>query len=161
MTPLLKNNKRAYLLPFYMLLLLALAGSYQVRGQDDIAWKVTLNKKVVLENTLSGDTSSSVVRIKKAALNNNGVFKIDFTAKKRKGLEENWYRSIALFEAGETSIYQKDSTTELYIYNRDLLKLLWNRKKIFVYTWATPPDPGMAAVIRIKREKMFSIELED
>lgn len=132
-----------------------------VMAQQEAAWKVTLNKKVVLQGIVAEDTSQAVLRIKKEDLNNNGIFKIDYAKKKNKDLDDNWHRSIAFFEPGETAVFQKDSTTQLYVYNRDMLKLLWSRKKLMVYTWTTPPDPGMAAVIRIKREKMFTIELED
>jgi hypothetical protein len=130
-------------------------------AQEQYNWKVTLNKKIVLQHAPSDDTSALVLRVKKEELNNNGVFKIDYIVKKGKDLEGNWFRTLALFEPGETSVYQKDSATQLYLYNKDILKLLWSRKKLTVYTWATPPDPAMAAVIRIRREKMFTIELED
>jgi hypothetical protein len=132
-----------------------------VLAQEEGGWKVILNKKVVLQSTTSEDTSQLVLRIKKEQLNNNGIFKIDYSKKKNKDMEGSWQRTIAFFEPGETSVFQKDSTTQLYVYNKDMLKLLWSRKKLIVYTWATPPDPGMAAVIRIRRERLFSIELEE
>lgn len=143
------------------IILFILIPSIFVCAQQQYTWKVTLNKKVVLQHAPSDDTSALVLRIKKEELNNNGVFKIDYIVKKGKDLEGNWFRTLALFEPGETSVFQKDSATQLYLYNKDILKLLWSRKKLIVYTWATPPDPAMAAVIRIRREKMFTIELED
>lgn len=131
---------------------------YLVSGQNSGSWKIVLNKKAVLKGTLDSDSMNNFIPIKKADLSNSGIFKIEYDSKQEPG---GWRRSIAIFDTTETAIAQRDSTNSLELYNRDVLKILWSRKKIFIYTWSAPMDKGMAAAIRIRRFKLCTVELVD
>lgn len=138
--------------------LVLLFGSQFLRAQSEgTSWKITLNKKVVLKG--SGETAdSSVLTLKKADLSNNGTFKIEYDTKNE---PRGWARTIAIFDTAEASIAQRDSTSAFFVYNKDLLKILWSRKRVYVYSWSAPIDKGMAAAIRIRRLKLCTLELID
>ncbi|MBC7849856.1 MAG: hypothetical protein H7Y31_08970 [Chitinophagaceae bacterium] len=125
-------------------------------AQEGASWKVVLNKKTILVGTNADDTAKNHIRIKKADLSNNGVFKIDYT--EAPNSPKGWNRSIAIFDTSSTAMVQRDSTNSFYLYNRDLMKVLWSRKKVIVYTWSMPSDPSMAAAIRLRRIPLCTIE---
>jgi DUF2075 family protein len=129
--------------------------------QEGLSWKVILNKKVVLRSSHEDDTVGNRLQIKKSELDNNGLFKIEVTDSLEKKSKTGWVRSLALVAPDQTSIAQKDSASQLYFYNRDLLKMIWVRKKITAYTWTSPPDPAMAALIRIRRIRLFTLEFAE
>ena len=130
-------------------------------SQDGLSWKVILNKKVVLKTGHEEDTAGNRLQIKKSELDNNGLFKIEVTDSLEKKNKTGWVRSLALVAPDQTSVAQKDSASQLYFYNRDLLKMIWVRKKLTAYTWTSPPDPAMAALIRIRRIRLFTLEFAE
>ncbi len=129
-----------------------------VFAQSGGSWKIVLNKKAVLKGEQESDTMNNILPVKKADLSNNGIFKIEYDKKQEPG---GWRRSIAIFDTLESAIAQRDSTNILEFYNKDLLKMLWSRKKVLIYTWSAPMDKGMAAAIRIRRIKLCTVELID
>ena len=129
-----------------------------VFAQSGGSWKIVLNKKAVLKGEQDSDTMNSILPVKKADLSNNGIFKIEYDKKQEPG---GWRRSIAIFDTLETAIAQRDSTNSLELYNKDLLKILWSRRKVYIYTWSAPMDKGMAAAIRIRRIRLCTVELID
>ena len=60
-------------LAFFIILL----GTLAANAQKPPVWKVTLNKKKVLEASTE-DTVKNVIQIKRDDLSNNGVFKLDY-----------------------------------------------------------------------------------
>ena len=142
----------------FTLAILLLTG-LMIQAQSGGSWKIVLNKKAVVKgDSGSGDTMNNVLPIKKADLSNNGIFRIEYDRKQEPG---GWQRSIAIFDTLESAIAQRDSTNTLELYNKDLLKILWSRKKVFIYTWSAPLDKGTAAAIRIRRIKLCTVELAD
>lgn len=129
-------------------------------AQDGATWKVTVSKKNILTASNADDTLTNTVRLKKADLSNNGIFKIEYIEPKNSATK-GWIRHIAIYDTNSNAMTQLDSTSIIQFYNRDLLKLLWSRKKLIAYTWSNPADPGMAAAIRIRRFRLCSIELVD
>lgn len=128
---------------------------------QDIYWKVTLNRKTVLKATDDTDTVANKILISKADLSNNNIFKIEYFNKAEKSPKGSWFRTMSLFDASENPTVRLDSANVLMVANRDLLKLLWVRRKVTAYTWSAPSDLSMAAAIRIRRVRMFTIELID
>ena len=131
-----------------------------VAAQPQPIWKVTLNKKIVLTGSQYDDSTVNQVLVTKKDLTNNGLFKIEFVDK-RISEPNGWIRTLALLESNQTEIAKKDSTAELAVPSKDLLKLLWLRKKLILYTWSAPPDPAIAAAIRIRRYRICDIILTD
>lgn len=129
-------------------------------AQPQPLWKVTLNKKTVLSGDHYDDSVVNQVLVTKKDLSNNGLFKIEF-ADKRSNEPNGWIRTLALLESNQAEIAKKDSTAELAIPCKDLLKLLWLRKKLMLYTWSAPLDPAIAAAIRIRRYRICDIILTD
>lgn len=146
---------------FFLFLPAAAGSSLTARCQDGLSWKVILNKKVVLHASNAEDTIANRIVIKKNELDNNGLFKIEVMDSLEKKNKTGWVRSLALIAPDQTSVAQKDSATQLYFYNRDLLKMIWVRKKLTAYTWTSPPDPAMAALIRIRRIRLFTLEFAE
>ncbi len=128
-------------------------------AQETASWKVYLGKKNILTGTAE-DTSKNFISVKKADLTNNGMFKIEYTEPKNSATK-GWVRTIALMDSTSAVVAQRDSTNALQFYNKDMLKILWSRKKVSLFTWAAPADPAMAAAIRIRRQHLCTIVLAD
>ena len=130
-----------------------------LHAQDSASWKIVMNKKAVMHTGVE-DTITNILRIKKSELANNGVFRIEFTPSKNDA-NRPWVRKMAMLDTNAQAVVQLDSSNMLQLYNKDLLKVLWNRKKIIAYTWTAPSDPAMAAAIRIRRTHLCTIVLAD
>lgn len=137
---------------------LAFAGAVSAQ---DIYWKVTLNRKTVLKGVDENDTATNRIQVKKADLTNNNIFKLEYYNKNEKSPKGAMYRSLAYYDPAGSPTVQLDSAFILMVENRDILKLLWTRKILTAYTWSSPSDPAMAAAIRIRRTRLFTIELID
>ena len=129
-------------------------------AQDSASWKIVLNKKAVFTSYPGADTSANLLKIKKSDLDNNGIFKVEYTEPKNNPTR-TWVRTMAIFDTASNVVVQRDSATLLQLYNRDIMKILWSRKRILVYSWTAPADPGMAAAVRIRRTHLCTIELLD
>jgi hypothetical protein len=132
-----------------------------LNAQDNSSWKLILNKKNLITSFNVDDSNSNVIEIKKADLSNNGVLKIEYTESALEKARGAWMRSIALFDTTGEVIAKQDSVQQLAFYNKDVLRMIWNRKKMGVYTWSAPIDKSMAAVIRIRRYRLCTLVLID
>ena len=131
-----------------------------VTAQESGSWKIILNKKAVLSATGIEDSLKNKVLLKKSDLSNNNIFKIEYVEPKNSATK-GWVRTIALLDTTAATVAQQDSVTMLQFYNKDMMKILWSRKRINIYTWLKPLDPGMAAAIRVRRFHLCTIELID
>lgn len=141
---------------FIALLAISLSASAQMSS-----WKITLNKKAVIKSSTVDDTVANVIRVKKADLSNNNLFKIEFDGNKANEVPKGWVRSIGLFDEKGEGTAQKDSADQIFLFNKDLLKIIWTRKKLNICAWLAPADPAMAKAIRIKRNVLGVLILED
>lgn len=130
-------------------------------AQDNSSWKLIINKKNLITSFNADDSNSNVIEIKKADLSNNGVLKIEYTESAVEKARGGWMRSIALYDTTGEVIAKQDSVQQLAFYNKDVLRMIWNRKKMGVYTWSAPIDKSMAAVIRIRRYRLCTLVLID
>ena len=142
---------------FSIMLLLVLNG-FLTYAQEGANWKIVLNKKAILTASGQEDTLKNKLQIKKSDLANNNIFKIEYNEPKN-STTKGWVRTIVIMDTTSAVVVQQDSVSLLQLYNKDLMKLLWSRQKVNVYTWVKPLDPGMAAAIRIRRFHLCSIEL--
>lgn len=145
----------------FLLWVALLANPFTGLAQEEVTWKITLNKKVILTGIPSTDTPAYRIPLKKEELANNNLFKIDYLDKNARKGKDSWIRTMMVADSADNVLITKDSISQLMIYNKDLLKLIWARKKLIVYTWSAPPDPAMAAVIRIRRQRLCTLELVD
>ncbi len=129
-------------------------------SQDAPSWKVILNKKVILTGKGEEDSVKNKIQVKKSDLSNNNIFKLDYSNGNDKTMK-GWVRTLALIDTTSTIVMQQDSITLLQFYNKDMMKILWSRRRLNIYTWTRPLDTGMAAAIRIRRFHLCTIELID
>lgn len=145
--------------PILILILSIIIGfPFVSAAQDGASWKITLNKKVILNSNNYDDTITNTLKIKRSDLDNNALFKIDFIDPAKKATKGTSFRTIAFLSPAQTVVLQKDSSDQVLIYNRDLLKVIWANKKVTLCTWSTPLDPGIAAAIRIRRFRLCTLE---
>lgn len=142
------------------ILLSLLVITFFTKAQEGASWKIVLNKKSILNASGDEDSLKNRVQIKKSDLSNNNIFKVEYVEAKN-SITKGWVRTIALLDTTSAIVVQQDSISLLQFYNKDMMKLLWTRKKVNVYTWVKPLDPGMAAAIRIRRYHLCTIELID
>lgn len=143
---------------FSLFILISFQG---MKAQDNSSWKLILNKKNLITSFNFDDSNSNVIEIKKADLSNNGVLKIEYTESALEKARGGWMRSIALFDTTGEVIARQDSVQQLAFYNKDVLRMIWNKKKMGVYTWSYPIDKSMAAVIRVRRYRLCTMVLVD
>ncbi len=127
------------------------------QAQDNNNWKITLNKKVVLKGD-GNSPDTAILRLSKSDLSNNNIFRITYDQKSE---VKGWQRTIAIMDTNQVAVAQRDSVTEFLIYNKDVMGILWPRKKVGIYTWSAPLDKGVAAAIRIRRIRLCTLELID
>lgn len=140
-----------------IMFLLLLCGFF-TNAQEGASWKIILNKKAILTASGQEDTLKNKLQLKKSDLANNNIFKIEYSEPKN-STTRGWVRTIVIMDTTSAVVVQQDSVSLLQLYNKDLMKLLWSRQKVDVYTWLKPLDPGMAAAIRIRRFHLCTIEL--
>jgi|APDOM4702015248_1054824.scaffolds.fasta_scaffold41967_2 hypothetical protein len=141
-----------------LLMSLLLLKGFFSNAQEGANWKIVLNKKAILTASGQEDTLKNKLQLKKSDLANNNIFKIEYNEPKN-STTKGWVRTIVIMDTTSAVVVQQDSVSLLQLYNKDLMKLLWSRQKVNVYTWVKPLDPGMAAAIRIRRFHLCSIEL--
>lgn len=141
-----------------LLMSLLLLKGFFSNAQEGANWKIVLNKKAILTASGQEDTLKNKLQLKKSDLANNNIFKIEYNEPKN-STTKGWVRTIVIMDTTSAVVVQQDSVSLLQLYNKDLMKLLWSRQKVNVYTWVKPLDPSMAAAIRIRRFHLCSIEL--
>lgn len=141
-----------------LLMSLLLLKGFFTNAQEGANWKIVLNKKAILTASGQEDSIKNKLQLKKSDLANNNIFKIEYNEPKN-STTKGWVRTIVIMDTTSAIVVQQDSVSLLQLYNKDLMKLLWSRQKVNIYTWVKPLDPGMAAAIRIRRFHLCSIEL--
>lgn len=133
-------------------LLLTLSLSLSAFSQD--SWRVVHNGKQKLATGVERP-EGNVVTINRADLNKTGTFLIKYTESEP---QTAWTRTITMVDKGENELHTH--TGNLFtISNANLKKLFAKVNTIYVYTWALPNDPELAARIRIRRVHLSTIKL--
>lgn len=133
-------------------LLLTLSLSLAAGAQD--SWKVVHNGRQKLKTSVE-KADGNVVYLSRADLQKTGNLSIIYSdAEKQAG----WTRTITMVDKGENELHTH--TGNLFtISNVNLAKLFNKVNTIYVYTWALPDDPELAARIRIRRVHLSTIKL--
>src|SRR6185503_406854 len=104
-------------------LLLSLSFVYMLlqaqKAQPD-SWKITWNKKVIIESSKSDETTN-IRKIKAADFKKNYVLQISYKESDPKKIKE-WNRTFMIFNESDNEISRKDSTRNWRITASELKK---------------------------------------
>lgn len=134
-------------------LLLSLTLGFSAMAQD--SWKAALNGKELL-STAEEKPDGNIITLNKTDLAKTGNFLVKYTEKEP---QTGWKRSIVLVDKGENEV-QTETGRILTVPNKTLLMQLLKEGTLYVYTWALPTDPELAARIRVRRVHLCTIKLK-
>lgn len=138
-----------------LLLSALLLSTFTIMHAQD-SWKIKLNGKVIFTAT-GEDELKNTKKIKATELSKNGTLDVLY---KESVPRESWKRSLLFFDEGDHQLFLKDSVTAVTkINSATLSKLFAGKKKLRIYTIATPTDPNLAARVRVRRVHLVTIEL--
>jgi hypothetical protein len=135
-------------------LLLSLTLGFSAFAQD--SWKVALNGKELL-STGEEKPDGNIVTLSKTDLAKTANFLVKYTEKEP---QTGWKRSIVLVDKGENEM-QTETGRILTVSSKTLLAHLLKAGTLYIYTWALPTDPELAARIRVRRVHLCTIKLKD
>jgi len=140
-----------------ILLISILIFGYSVMHAQSDFWKITWNKKVILQ-TGENNESDKLRKIKAADLEKNYILEISY--KEADAAKREWIRSFMIFDEKDQQLLRKDSTRNMKITAAQLKKLFGDKKKLMIYTIAIPSDPDMAARVRVRRFHLCTLQLQ-
>ena len=101
-------------------------------------------------------TTGNVVTLNRADLQKTGNLSVIYSEQDK---QADWTRTISMVDKGETELHTHSGNL-FTISNVNLAKLFKKVNTIYVYTWALPNDPELAARIRIRRVHLCTIKLK-
>ena len=134
-------------------LLLSLSLGFSALAQD--SWKVVHNGRQKLKTAVE-KTTGNVVTLNRADLQKTGNLSVIYSEQDK---QADWTRTISMVDKGETELHTHSGNL-FTISNVNLAKLFKKVNTIYVYTWALPNDPELAARIRIRRVHLCTIKLK-
>jgi hypothetical protein len=139
-----------------LLLAATLLSTFTIMHAQD-SWKIKLNSKIIFTAT-GEDEIKNTKKIKRTELARGGTLDILY---KESVPQESWKRTFLFFDENDAQLLSKDSVGAVTkINNTTLDKLFAGKKKLRIYTVATPTDPDLAARVRIRRVHLVTIELQ-
>jgi hypothetical protein len=138
-----------------LLMTAVIAFAQKGAASAEASWKVSLGKKVLLRATAE-DESANVITIKRSDLKKKGNFVLSYTP----GSDERtrWNRTITVYGANDTELQQHKGNT-VTLSNSALAQLVKGKEQITVYTMAIPSDKKKAALVRIRRVHLVTINV--
>jgi hypothetical protein len=118
------------------------------------SWKIFHNKNLLL-STSTEDESKNVKHVKKTEFDKSGELSIEYKAAIP---DKEWQRTFSIVDEKDSVLFEKTGVDELKISNSTLKKFTGNQNKIRIYTWLLPKDAAKAALIRIRRVHLCTIE---
>lgn len=118
------------------------------------SWKVMHNGKLRLEAKEESEKNS--FSIKKEDLKEKGNLAIFI---KDKAPQKGWVRTILVVDAEENEIAAGKGDL-IKIENRRLVKAAAKARAINVYTMSLPSDPAQAALVRVRRIHLATIQIK-
>ena len=127
--------------------------------QDGVSWKVTFCNKELLVAT-EEDQNKNVVSIRSADLDKPGRYlTLSYWEMNTISKKNGWKRSIIVFDESDNQLIKKDSSA-ISLSANELKKLFKERKKIKLFTISIPSDPSQAALVRIRRVHLCTLDLK-
>jgi hypothetical protein len=120
------------------------------------SWKIRLNNSTIL-STDSENETRNLRKIDKAALSGKGYFEAIYT---NTSGEKGLIRSILFVDENDNEVMRKDSVRRIKIPIGELKKMFEGHNQIRVFTLAIPADPDKAALVRVRRLHLCTLELK-
>jgi hypothetical protein len=125
-----------------------------VNSQSD-SWKIFHNDKLLLNATVENE-SKNLLQIKRNEFDKSGQLTIEY---KEESPTEDWQRTIGIVDVMDSTLFENTGSNTVNISNATMKDLITNHDKIKIYTWSLPKDPGKAALVRIRRTHLCTIEI--
>lgn len=120
------------------------------------SWQVYLGKKQLLNAELPDEEKNRIV-----LTGNDLRSKTELVvAFHESGMQKDWIRIFSLAGNNDTELMRKEGVRMLKITTADLNRYFKTHRQIKIYTWSLPPDPGLAAGIRVRRVHLCTIGKE-
>lgn len=126
-----------------------------VFSQNEDGWKVYHNKQLAFEATNADEAKNKLV-FQQADLKKEGYVLISYQEAQPK---KNWKRTFSINNEADSTLMKKEGLMMIRLLHSEIKKLLKNHSKIIVYTWSLPKDPKQAALVRVRRIQLCTIEL--
>ncbi|MGK2861332.1 MAG: hypothetical protein ACSLE0_05325 [Chitinophagaceae bacterium] len=140
--------------PFIFLLMAV----FPIMKQDGDSWKISFANKILLVAN-EEDQSKNIVSIRVADLNKPGnCFTISYLDL-NKPAKKKWKRSILIFDESDNELLKKESSS-IKLSAAELGDLFKENKLIKIFTVSVPSDPAEAALVRIRRVHLCTLELK-
>lgn len=125
-------------------------------AQDGTSWMVKIGNRKVFAATTE-DEKKNVISLSAAALLKDSQFVLSYSDMNAD--TKTWDRSFILEDESGELLLQKEKTKILTLKTAELATLLETKKKIKVYTEAIPSDPKLAALVRVRRVHLCTLQL--
>jgi hypothetical protein len=137
----------------------ALFSFAQKRGAaaSEASWKVSLGKKVLLKAT-GEDENANVITLRRADLKKKASFTLSYVPES--GQSAGWNRTITVYGANDTEL-QQHKGNKLTLSNYALAQLVKGKDQVKIYTMAIPSDKRKAALVRVRRMHLVTINITD
>ena len=130
--------------------------SLTAMAQKYDSWEIFHNRKEVASFSLKKETEDEKkVLLLNRALEEPGFFIITYTPASD---HADWTRNYVICDSTGKELRKFDNLGgQLKMINDDIARLMGDRKKIKIYTWAVPSDPNLAATVRVRRILLCTI----
>jgi hypothetical protein len=119
------------------------------------AWKLKLDKKVLLEAT-EENMEKNKVALTAAELRKSKLFTLNYGAA---GEDAQWQRTITIYDPQDQEM-KKFTGRSMSLSASALRKLLSQSSTLHIYTMAIPKDPNLAATVRVRRVHLATVQLK-
>ena len=136
--------------------ILVLVFSLTTMAQKYDSWEIFHNRREVASFNLKKETEDEKkVLLLNRALEEPGFFIITYTPASEYA---DWTRNFVICDSTGKEIRKFDNLgSQLKMLNDDIARLIGDRQKIKIYSWAIPSDPKLAASIRVRRILLCTI----
>jgi len=124
--------------------------SLTAMAQKYDSWEIFHNRKEVASFNLKKESEDEKrVLLLNRALEEPGFFIITYTPAAEQAA---WTRNYVICDSTGKELRKFDNLGgQLKMINDDIARMVGDRKKIKIYTWAIPGDPNLAATVRVRR----------
>ena len=124
--------------------------SLTAMAQKYDSWEIFHNRKEVASFNLKKESEDEKkVLLLNRALEEPGFFIITYTPAAE---QADWTRNFVISDSTGKDLRKFENLgSQLKMLNDDIARLMGDRKKIKIYTWAVPSDPNLAASVRVRR----------
>ena len=136
--------------------ILVLVFSLTTMAQKYDSWEIFHNRREVASFNLKKETEDEKqVLLLNRALEEPGFFIITYTPASEYA---DWTRNFVICDSTGKELRKFDNLgSQLKMLNDDIARLIGDRQKIKIYSWAIPSDPKLAASIRVRRILLCTI----